>query len=207
MHSRPLAIFDIDHTLLLVNSHYEFAERFLREHSRFRYWVYRLAAWEPMRKALSYLIGDDVRRHLSARLFTPYPRDRLAEFASKMIQANFEAWCNPTVMALVDRARARGCVIVTASATLDFIAEPVADLLRADSLSSIYERGAIAHDLTGKKLSAINERFPGRRIGLFVSDNIEDICDQPDHFVLVVGVRLFHNRSLAALEKSLATTA
>lgn len=191
MKCNGLAVFDIDHTLIRVNSHYEFAERFLREKAPVRYLVYRLGAWEPIRKALSYASGDDFRRRLSAFLFKPFSKNDLKAYANVMFTENLPAWFNQDVVKILEVARTKNMVVLAASATLDFIAEALAEQMKIGVVSSVYENGRIEFDATGKKIELIQSKYPGMRINVFVSDNGEDVSEIPEYFVLVASGHFF----------------
>lgn len=189
-----LAVFDIDNTLVLANTHYEFAERFLSKNRRILFVIYKMITWIPLRKALNYLHKDDIRRRVSAYFLKTFSEQILDKAASEMIAENYSLWRNEEVEKLLVAMRRAGFRVVLASATLDFLAKAVAEKLEVEFVASAYSNGRITDDLTGKKVERIRATFNNPEISLFVSDNREDITDFAEVFVVVVGKRLFWSR-------------
>jgi len=144
-----------------------------------------------VRKALSFLLGDDPRRLFGVKLFKPYCIDYLKESVGSYFSSLGVSLYNQEILKFFNLVKARGYKVVIATATLDFIGDFFSEALGVTVLSSEYSDGAYVSDIRKKKISIIKDRFPGYSLNMFVSDNLEDINDEFSIYVVVVYGKMY----------------
>jgi phosphoserine phosphatase len=169
-------VFDLDETLLKVNSQYFFAESFFNEKSPFFSMIYNIISVGFLGKIISYIKKEDARRVISTFLFGFYSNDELYDHAKKI----FNQWVqmtNPHIYALYEMVKSnKGYEVIIATATLDFIARVFAEQTGKETISSTYSKGKIINDLRGRKIQKLSQLFQGE-FSLVVSDDFADLTE------------------------------
>jgi HAD superfamily hydrolase (TIGR01490 family) len=151
MKTMPLAIFDLDNTLLAGDSDYLWGrflasegvvdgELYERENARF-YREYKEGTLD---------IGEFLR--FSLRALRDNPRDRLESLRARFVAEQIEPIMLPAAKALVERHREAGDTLLIITATNTFVTAPIA------------ARFGIAH-LIGTRPAEIDGRFTGEHAG------------------------------------------
>ena len=183
--TRRLVVFDLDHTVLSINSHYHFAESFLQQRAPLLHKLYGLLTAGFLGKVLGRVVGCDARKWVSLRCFGWFPQETLDNSAQDVFAELHQTAFNQNIVQLLESFRERdGYHVVLMSATPDFIARPMAQRLGIDYFASTYHHGRLVADLTGRKLERA-AAIPNVVPELFVSDNPEDINTVFPNYLLV----------------------
>ncbi|MES2831491.1 MAG: HAD family hydrolase [Pseudomonadota bacterium] len=146
-----LALFDLDHTLLPIDSDYEWG----------RYLVHRglvdIAAFEATNAIFfkQYQAGTlDSMEYLDFTLGTlaRFPRTRLDALHAEFMRDVVNPALLPSALALVRRHREAGDLVVIATATNRFVTAPIARAFEVDHLLAAVPEEDAQGNLTGKLL-------------------------------------------------------
>lgn len=185
MNDSKLVVFDLDNTLLTINSHYYFAEFFFKQRSKLLYYLYSLITTKIAWRILTRILRKDIRRVVSVLFFSFYKKAELEKAASDIFEKHSESLFNEKILRLFKHFQNRDEYrVVILTATPDFIAKAFEGLLDVEVLASRYSNGRLTFDMTGKKLEEICKNFREKQY-LFVSDNEEDINSMFEHYILV----------------------
>lgn len=167
-------IFDLDETILSINSHYHFSELFFKKQGTLVYRIYRVLTQGLIGKAIGHLTKSDARRTISFVLFRLFPKQELKNAASALYQKSSTEHFNQEILKfffeLRDKHKNRVQIV---TATPDFIAQAFQPILDVEIHSSIYNRGKLEVDLLSAKPEYIMKTFG--EIELIVSDSFEDL--------------------------------
>ncbi|RTZ58855.1 MAG: HAD-IB family hydrolase [Gammaproteobacteria bacterium] len=143
----PLALFDLDNTLLQGDSDYAWGEFLVEkgmvdaiDHQR-----------ENDRFYQQYLDGElDIHEFLEFQLrpLAENPLSRLEQWRNQYLQEYIRPMISPQARALVEKHRARGDIPVIITATNSFVTRPIADLFGVEHLIAT-EPEMIAGEYTG----------------------------------------------------------
>ena len=143
----PLALFDLDNTLLQGDSDYAWGEFLVKKgivdaacHQR-----------ENDRFYQQYLDGElDIHEFLEFQLrpLAENPLSRLEQWRNQYLQEYIRPMISPQARALVEKHRARGDIAVIITATNSFVTRPIADLFGVEHLIAT-EPEMIAGEYTG----------------------------------------------------------
>lgn len=185
MADKLLVVFDLDHTLLRINSHYYFAESFFRQRSAVASFLYAFTTTGLVGKILNRCVRGDIRRWVSLRLFGLYSQRELDDAAHCVFIRCDEGIFHERVLSLfkkfLDDERYRLAIM---SATPDFIARVFAEKFGVEAFASQYRNGRLRFDMTGRKVECA-VGMPGVVNHLFVSDNREDINASFANYIIV----------------------
>ncbi len=192
--NKKLAVFDLDYTLLKINSHYMFTKIFLNEKSISRHTIFKLFSLPFLNKAVSFLFKIDLKRSASFWLLKKYDKQALKTYARKI-------FCdlsivNDDVYCLLNNVRKKGYILILATATPDFIAEVFQKMfLFEDVICTVVNNGKIETDAMGNKVKFIQNKYKNHVYSLFVSDNEEDLNEIFDVYIYVKYGKLFKKTS------------
>jgi len=148
-----LALFDLDHTLLPLDSEYEWTRHLVR--------VSALDAREAdaynARWLAAYEAGTlDYREHarFALGLLARHPRARLEQWREGFMQQVIEPAVLPAALALLARHQSEGALCCIVTATCRFVAEPIAARLGVPHLIAVEAvadaRGEFTGELSGE---------------------------------------------------------
>ncbi|RTZ60114.1 MAG: HAD-IB family hydrolase [Gammaproteobacteria bacterium] len=143
----PLALFDLDNTLLQGDSDYAWGE-FLVEKGMVDAIAHQR---ENDRFYQQYLDGElDINEFLRFQLrpLAENPLSRLEQWRNQYLQEYIRPMISPQARALVEKHRARGDIAVIITATNSFVTRPIADLFGVEHLIAT-EPEMIAGEYTG----------------------------------------------------------
>jgi len=143
----PLALFDLDNTLLRGDSDYAWGE-FLVEKGMVDAIAHQR---ENDRFYQQYLDGElDIHEFLEFQLrpLAENPLSRLEQWRNQYLQEYIRPMISPQARALVEKHRARGDIPVIITATNSFVTRPIADLFGVEHLIAT-EPEMIAGEYTG----------------------------------------------------------
>lgn len=143
----PLALFDLDNTLLRGDSDYAWGE-FLVEKGMVDAIAHQR---ENDRFYQQYLDGElDIHEFLEFQLrpLAENPLSRLEQWRNQYLQEYIRPMISPQARALVEKHRARGDIAVIITATNSFVTRPIADLFGVEHLIAT-EPEMIAGEYTG----------------------------------------------------------
>jgi len=159
---RNLALFDLDHTLLPLDSDYEWGQ-----------FLSRIGAVDPIEFAernaaffSQYQAGTlDPVEYLEFALGTlaQFPRTQLDEWRRQFMAEVIEPAILPTARGLVERHRDAGDLLAIITATNQFVTEPIAHAFGVDNLIAAVPDKTPDGEFTGKLLG-IPTSGPGKII-------------------------------------------
>ena len=197
--NNSLAVFDLDDTLININSQYIFTVSFLKKHSLCKYFIFRLFMIKVIYKISALIFKTDIRRILSFLFLKKYKKWELKEYAKEIFSDH--SIVNNDIHCLLNNLRSKGYVLILATATPDFIAEVFQEIFSFnDFISTVRSDGKVILDVKGKKPEFLKNKFPDTNFSLFISDNEEDINDLFDTYVYVKQGNLFKKTSINELK-------
>lgn len=155
-----LALFDLDHTLIPLDSDYEWGQ-----------FLVRIGAVDPVafaaRNAAFYAQYEagtlDPVEYLEFALGTlaRFPRSKLEEWHLQFMEAVIEPAIRPVALDLIKRHQNEGDLVAIITATNRFVTAPIAKALGVDNLIAAEPEVNTAGDITGK-LRGIPTSGPGK---------------------------------------------
>lgn len=146
---RPAAFFDIDGTLLSVNTAPLYA-RYLRQHGRARRRDLLRTAFYLLQYRLNLLDIDRAISRASSFIAGQW-EDDVAGFCERWYRDVVRAYLVPEMVAIVERHRAAGHALALLSSSTSYLAQPLARDLRVEHLLVT-------------RLEVVDGRFTGRAI-------------------------------------------
>ncbi|MYM41960.1 HAD family hydrolase [Duganella qianjiadongensis] len=146
-----LALFDLDHTLLPIDSDYEWgqflvrigavdAAEFARRNDAF-FAQYQAGTLDPV-EYLEFSLGT----------LASFPRERLAAMQEQYMQEVVLPAIRPSALALLQKHRDAGDLLAIVTATNQFVTRPIAKALGVEHLIAAVPETDSAGNLTGKLL-------------------------------------------------------
>ncbi len=181
------AVFDVDYTLLQRSSTIAFA-RVALKHRLIPPRMLLRSAW--LHFQVKYGIASTANLPRSLPFLSDLPRSLLDDLADEVFLRFIIKSIYPDGIALIRQHQARGCLIILATASLDFIIRPLAEFLKIPSSHVVttemeYRDGICTGEVDGRpcygleKLRRTNELLRERHIPLeetaFYSDSVIDL--------------------------------
>lgn len=197
---RRSAVFDLDGTLYAEATMYGLLRALHRREAPLRAALLRSAGSRPGRVAwriAGRLARRDAFRSAALRTLAGVPYARVLEAVDPYLDGLAPRAIAPA-MARLERHRAAGDRLLLASATLDPIAQRVAERLGFDDVvaSTLEVEGGVctgrwADDVRGRKLAALRARVGRVEPFVVVTDNEDDgdLIAEAEHATAVVGPR------------------
>lgn len=143
-----LALFDLDHTLLPLDSDYEWGQFLLRigavneeftERNEYFFAQYKTGTLNPV-EYLDFALGTLAR----------FPRQQLDQWHRQFMEEVIQPAILPNVLALVQRHHDAGNLVAIVTATNRFVAEPIARLFGVEHLIAAEPEFGVDNAITGK---------------------------------------------------------
>lgn len=178
-------IFDICGTLFQSNTTFDFLNFFLSDdkgYQRFKK-IYKTLIWRILNKIIKRIFYCDLTRILAVKYLKGYHKDELLKAANNFYENLLSTKKNTIIHnELNEKLNDKTSTVILASATLDFIAETIAQKLNCPtfySTSLIYDnkgycKGSIKDDLLGRKLKKLSGKYQ-RPFEEVYTDDISDI--------------------------------
>lgn len=138
---KKIAVFDLDDTIVSINTTFRFIDFYLRRTSRLRYIIFIIA------RELSFVIDY---RKIAIKLLRGSSKDEL-ESAANGFYSSSQKYINIELLEVIERVKGEGCKLILVSGTLDCIAETFAENLGFD-----YWRSSVLSYQDGKCLGTLS---------------------------------------------------
>ena len=181
---KNLYLFDICGTIYRSNTTFDFLEFYLKENKRFRLYraIYKSFFWKIINRALRSWLHYDLTRILALRFLKGTSYSELSKQAKLFTEVylsqvrNIEIYNTIEHLISIDKSK-----VLLVSATIDVVAEAVADSLHCEQYYSTaleYKDGActgkMVKDLLGNKCMFLNEKGILHQIKSFFTDDLTD---------------------------------
>lgn len=182
---KKLVIFDLDYTLINVNSHYEVFEYAIKNKNILKF-IFKLFTSKYIRHFIEKLFNQkDFKRCFSIYL-TKYLKEEEIEDAVVKRFSDIKSLLNIEIYnILLSKINNSDFEIKIISGTFNHIAKYLSTQLNLEIYSSVIKNGKYLYDMQGKKLEYIKENFKNHIFYLFISDNFEDINYEFQEYILV----------------------
>jgi len=178
-----IAIFDLDNTLININTTIEFVRYYLRSFNIFKYLIF-LFYYYFLKDFLNLLPKHNIRKTIIFFLKGAKRKD-LEKLANNFTR-DFKDKLNPEVLNLLDKYKNNNYLVFIVSSSIDLLAKSFSNVLSlkdgyGSSLEFIEERcsGRLSKDLLGNKLSFLKQLDYFNKIDFInsscISDNKEDL--------------------------------
>lgn len=181
---KNLYLFDICGTIYRSNTTFDFLEFYLKENKCFRLYraIYKSFFWKIINRALRSWLHYDLTRILALRFLKGTSYSELSKQAKLFTEVylsqvrNIEIYNTIEHLISIDKSK-----VLLVSATIDVVAEAVADSLHCEQYYSTaleYKDGActgkMVKDLLGNKCMFLNEKGILHQIKSFFTDDLTD---------------------------------
>lgn len=126
-----LVVFDLDHTLLTVNSSFRFGA-FLYSKEVYSFWILMGCLSDYVRYKWMRMSIDDLHHKIFIRLFKGLPIADIRRYALEFISGSLDKMLYSPVLKRFKEAQAQGDRVVILSASPDFLVEEIANYLGVD---------------------------------------------------------------------------
>lgn len=179
-----VCVFDIDGTLYNANSTFDFLEYIFSENKMYQLYssLYHSLIWRAANRILRRSVGIDLTRRLALNFLKGLTKTELTSKANDYYKYRLSSMRIEELERLLSQYVAdNGCRVIILSATLDFLAEIIANNLGIKefySSSLLFKddvcQGEISNDLLGDKLPILKS-IGLNEIDFFATDDFTDI--------------------------------